>query len=166
MHLKESALETIRSAILLEVRNCVKKARENIVKKDICKHKLNNYVFFLLLVKEMVDMKRSKQIYFRKASKVPSLTPKSVQEISKEHLYRYDNAYTTFKTIRGTAMYYQDTKKKLMATLRQKGAPTLFTTLSCAEFDWNELVQQTYQTINKTKVDIKFIENQDSAWKN
>ena len=85
----------------------------------------------------MVDMKRSKQTYFRKASKVPNLTAKSVQEISKEHLYRYDNAYTTFKTIRGTAMYYQDTKKKLMATLRQKGAPTLFTTLSCAEFDWN-----------------------------
>ena len=42
MDLKESALETIRSAILLEVRNCVKKARENIVKKDICKHNLNN----------------------------------------------------------------------------------------------------------------------------
>ena len=94
-----------------------------------------SYVFFLLLVKEMVDMKRSKQMYFRKASKVPSLTPKLVQEISKEYLCRYDNAYTTFKTIRGTAMYYQDIKKKLMATLRQKGAPTLFTTLSCAEFD-------------------------------
>ena len=85
-----------------------------------------SYVFFLLLVKEMVDIKRSKQIYFRKASKIPNLTPKSVQEISKEYLYRYDNAYTTFKTMRGTAMYYQDTKKKLMATLRQNGAPTLF----------------------------------------
>ena len=106
------------------------------------------------------------QIYFRKATKVPSLTPKKVQEISKEYLYRYDNAYTTYKTMRGTAMYYQDTKKKLMATLRQKGAPTLFTTLSCAEFDWNELAQKTYETINKTKVDIKFIEKQDAAWKN
>ena len=70
-----------------------------------------SYVFFLLLVKEMVDMRRSKQTYFRKASKVPNLTPKSVQQISKEYLCHYDNAYTTFKTIRGTAMYYQDTKK-------------------------------------------------------
>ena len=96
-----------------------------------------SYLFFLLLVKEMVDMKRSKQTYFRKASKVPNLMAKSVKEIAKEHLYRYDIAYTTFKTIRRTAMSYQDTKKKLMATLRQKGAPTLFTTLSCAEFDWN-----------------------------
>ena len=53
-----------------------------------------------------------------------------------------------------------------MATLRQKGAPTLFTTLSCAEFDWNDLAQKTYETVNKTKVDIKFIEGKDPAWKN
>jgi hypothetical protein len=76
-----------------------------------------SYVFFLLLVKEMVDMKRSKQTYFRKATKVQNLSAKCVQDISKENLYRYDNAYTCFKNIRGTAMYYQDSKKKLMATL-------------------------------------------------
>ena len=63
-------------------------------------------------------------------------------------------------------MYHQDTKKKLMATLRQKGAPTLFTTLSCAEFDWNELVHRTYETVTKTKVDKEFIEGKDPSWKN
>ena len=82
-----------------------------------------------------------------------------MQQIPKEYLYRYDNAYTTFKTIRGTAMYYQDTKKRLMATLRQKGAPTLFTTLSCAEFDWNDLAHKIYETVNRKKEDISFIEN-------
>ena len=61
-------------------------------------------------------------------------------------------------------MYYQDAKKKLMATLRQKGAPTLFMTLSCAEFDWNELVQRTYETVHKTKVDIQFIKDQEPSW--
>ena len=125
-----------------------------------------SYLFFLLLVKEMVDMKRCQQTYFRKATKVPKLTAGRIQEITKEYLYRYDNAYTTFKTNRGTAMYYQDAKKKLMAALRQKGAPTLFTTLSCAEFDWNELVQKTYETVHKTKVDMKFIEEQEPSWKN
>jgi hypothetical protein len=98
-----------------------------------------SYTFFLLLVKELTDMKRSEQTYLRKASKSSNLTAKKVGEIGKEHLLRYDNAFSTFKTIRGTAMYYQDTKKKLMATLRQKGAPTLFTTYSCAEFDWESL---------------------------
>ena len=63
-------------------------------------------------------------------------------------------------------MYYQDSKKKLMATLRQNGPPTLFSTFSCCEFDWNELVQKTYETVHKTKVNIKFIEDQEPAWKN
>ena len=114
----------------------------------------------------MVDMKRSKQTFFRKASKSPKLTPSTIQQISKEYLYRYDNAYTCFKSIRGTAMYFQDTKKKLMATLRQKGAPTLFTTLSCAEFDWNELAQKIYENAYKTKIDLQEVESKSTAWKN
>ena len=101
-------------------------------------------MFFLLLVKELTEMKKSEQIYLRKASKSSNLTAKKVGEIGQEHLLRYDNAFTTFKTIRGTSMYYQDTKKKLMATLRQKGAPTLFTTLSCAEFEWDSLIHGIY----------------------
>ena len=62
----------------------------------------------------------------------------------------------------GTAMYYQDAKMKLMAALDQNGAPTLFTTLSCAKF---VLVHKTYETVTKTKLDMKFIEEQDTAWK-
>ena len=117
------------------------------------------YLFFLLLVKEMVEMKRSKQTYFRKATKVSGLTAKGVQDITNEYLYRYDSAYNTFKNIRGTTMYYQDAKKKLMSKLRQNGAPTLFTTFSCAEFDWDELAQKIYETVHKTKVDISFIKD-------
>ena len=110
-----------------------------------------SYMFFLLLVKELTDMKGSEQIYLRKASKSSNLTAKKVGEIGQEHLLRYDTAFTTFKTIRGTSMYYQDTKKKLMATLRQKGAPTLFTTFSCAEFEWDSLIHGIYETVNKKK---------------
>ena len=53
-----------------------------------------------------------------------------------------------------------------MATLRQKGAPTLFTTFSCAEFDWDELVQNIYQTVYKEKIDLETVKNKDTAWKN
>ena len=63
-------------------------------------------------------------------------------------------------------MYYQDTKKKLMATLRQKGAPTLFTTFSCAEYEWDGLAHSIYQTINKCKVSIEFIKEKSPSWKN
>ena len=125
-----------------------------------------SYMFFLLLVKELTDIKRSEQTYLRKASKSSNLTAKKVGEIGKEHLMRYDNAFTTYKTIRGTSMYYQDSKKKLMATLRQQGAPTLFCTFSCAEFDWNSLAQSIFQTINKSKISMEEIKQMSAAKKN
>ena len=124
------------------------------------------YVFFLLLVKEMVEMIRSERTYFRKAAKVPKLTASVLQEIPKEMLHRYNAIFSTFKTIRGTSMYFQDVKKRLMATIRQKGSPTLFCTFSAAEFQWDELVQSIYETVYKTKVSLDFIKAQDSSWKN
>ena len=124
------------------------------------------YVFFLLLVKEMVEMIRSEKTYFRKAAKVPKLTPSVLQEIPKEMLQRYNTIFSTFKTIRGTSMYFQDVKKRLLATIRQKGSPTLFCTFSSAEFQWDELIQSIYETVTKTKVSLDFIRKQDSSWKN
>ena len=124
------------------------------------------YVFFLLLVKEMVDIKRSQQTYFRKATKVPHLNAKFIDENTKEFLTRHNNAFSTYKTIRGTAMYYEDIKKKLHAKIRQHGAPTLFCTLSAAEFDWDELAQSIYETNNREKISIEWIRKQTPAWKN
>ena len=53
-----------------------------------------------------------------------------------------------------------------MATLRQKGAPTIFTTLSCAEYEWDELALRIYETINKTKSSLEFIRGKTNAWRN
>ena len=63
-------------------------------------------------------------------------------------------------------MYFQDVKKRAMAFIRQKGAPTLFCTFSCAEFQWNEMIKSIYETVKGTKVSLQFIEDQDSSWKN
>ena len=121
------------------------------------------YCFFLLLVKELTDMKRSETTYIRKATRVPDLTPKIINEVTKQNLFRYDNAYSTFKTMRGTAMYYQDVKKRLMACLRQKGAPTLFTTFSCAEFEWDSLVKSIYKTVEKKQISLEEIKKKPIA---
>ena len=64
------------------------------------------YIFFLLLVKEMVDTKRSEKTFFRKATKVPNLNASLIGEITPEFLMRNNNAYTAYKTIRGTTPYY------------------------------------------------------------
>ena len=124
------------------------------------------YVFMLLLVKEMVDIQRSQRTVLRKATKVPNLNKEILNETSLEFLMRNNNAFTTFKTLRGSAMYYQDIKKKLMATIRQNGAPTLFCTFSSAEFDWDEATQKIYETVHRKKVSLDFIKSQSSAWKN
>ena len=53
-----------------------------------------------------------------------------------------------------------------MATLRQKGAPRLFTTFSCAKFEWDTLAQSIYETVNKNKISIQEIKKKTPAWKN
>ena len=124
------------------------------------------YIFFLLLVKEMVEMKRSEKTFYRKATKVKNLTVQTIKETDKEFLLRNNAAFTAFKTQRGTAMYYQAVKKNLMAMIRQKGPPTLFCTFSAAEFNWEELAQKICETKIKKKVSIEVIREQTSAWKN
>ena len=42
------------------------------------------------------------------------------------------------KNVTGTNAYWNDAKGKLKATINQVGAPTIFWTLSCAEFHWPE----------------------------
>ena len=124
------------------------------------------YIFFLLLVKEMVEMLRSESTFYRKAGKTSGLTLQAVKEISPEFMVRYNTAFTAFKHLRGTSMYFQAVKKNLMAFIRQKGPPTLFVTLSSAEFQWDEMIQRIYETTTRTKVTLDFIKSQDNAWKN
>ena len=72
------------------------------------------YVFFLLLVKELVEIKRSEKTFFRKATKVPKLNASSITDTNKEFLMRNNNAFTTYKSIRGSAMYFEAVKKNLI----------------------------------------------------
>ena len=124
------------------------------------------FVFFWLLVKELTDIKRSEQTFLRKSSKAPNLTANTINEIGKENLIRFNTAYNAYKNLRGTSMYYQDKKKELMATLRQKGAPTLFMTFSCAEFEWDHLIQSIYKTVYKKDITIDEVQKLPHSLKN
>ena len=68
--------------------------------------------------------------------------------------------------MRGTSMYYQDAKKNLMATLRQNGCPSLFMTLSSAEYQWKELVRQILETEWKQKVSMAYVESLSESERN
>ena len=72
--------------------------------------------------------------------------------INKEDLTRYNRSYQVFKTMRGTSMYYEEAKRNVMAVLRQNGSPSLFVTLSCAEYSWDGLLREILETVWKRKV--------------
>ena len=62
-------------------------------------------------------------------------------------------------------MYYEQAKKNLLAHLRQNGCPTLFFTLSSAEFEWKELLKEIIETVYRKKVsdeDIKRLESSEN----
>ena len=53
-----------------------------------------------------------------------------------------------------------------MAALRQNGCPSAFLTLSCAEFDWPELLKEIIETVYRRKVTQKDIDDMSNAEKN
>jgi len=69
-----------------------------------------------------------------------NLTLDELQELVRsgnfESIMRKLMRYT--KNVSGTNAYWNDIKAKLKATINQVGAPTIFWTLSCAEFHWPE----------------------------
>ena len=91
------------------------------------------YIFFLLLVKELIQIKRCINTYFRQATMLPTVNKENLSRISPEDLIRYNRTYKVFKSLRGTCMYFEECKHNLMALIRQLGCPTAFLTLSCAE---------------------------------
>ena len=119
------------------------------------------YIFFLLLIKEKVELKRCRETYLRQARKTPNLNKGQIREIKPENLERYNKLYSVFKNMRGTSMYYEGIKKDAMATLRQKGSPTLFLTLSAAEFQWEELFHQVLETILNKHISREELEKMD-----
>ena len=129
-------------------------------------HRDPDYIFFLLIVKEQLEMRRSERTFFRKAAKLPALTPKVIASQPAEMFMRYNTAYHQFKNIRGYKFYYQDVHKRLMAFIRQKGGPTLFATFSAAEFAWDHLALRIYETVTKRPSTMEFIKNQSVSWRN
>jgi hypothetical protein len=102
-------------------------------------------------VKELIQLKRCKTTYFRQATRLPNLSKDDVVNMDPENLSRFNRSYQVFKSLRGTSMYYEECKKNLMASLRQNGCPSIFLTLSCAEFDWPELLREILETVYRNR---------------
>ena len=107
------------------------------------------YIFFLLLVKELVELKNCQSTYLRQARNTPGLSKQHITDMRYHNLQRYNRSFSVFKKMRGTSSFFEAAKTNLMATIRQKGAPTLFITLSSAEYQWESLIKAVYETVNR-----------------
>jgi hypothetical protein len=126
----------------------------------------NSYLFFLLLVKELIQLNRCKQTYLRQATKTPNLTKETVMSSHNHDLSRYNRSYEVFKTLRGTSMYFEESKKNVMALLRQNGSPSLFLTLSCAEYSWETLLKEIVEHVEGKEVSMDYIKEMAHQKKN
>ena len=68
------------------------------------------YIFFLLLVKELVDLKNCESTYLRQARKTPGLTKQTISDTRIHNLERYNRSYSVFKNMRGTSCYFEAAK--------------------------------------------------------
>ena len=102
----------------------------------------HHYMMFLLLILDAINMRRAQATAFRKVTRLHkyNVDTKNITNEDKEHLERRNIGYRTFKSIRGTAPYMELQKSRLFAFLRQIGPPTIFTTITSAEYDWCDLM--------------------------
>ena len=63
-------------------------------------------------------------------------------------------------------MYFEEAKKNCMALIRQNGCPSLFLTLSSAEFDWPFLLKEIAETVYRKKFTLEEIDQLSTKEKN
>ena len=134
-----------------------------------CDPKFRNdtiYIFTLLIVKELMMLKNCKSTYLRQATRVENLTRDQILQFKPENLNRYNRTFQVFKPMRGTSMYYEESKKNLFAMLRQFGCPSVFFTFSMAEFQWDGLLKEILETVYRRRFSDEEIEDIRPAERN
>ena len=123
----------------------------------------HHYMMFLLLICDSINMRRAQETAFRKVTRSNKyrVDNMKVTEENRAMLERRNIGYRTFKHIRGTAPYFEHSKSRLFAFLRQNGPPTIFTTITSAEYDWTDLMIN----IIESKPDARRIEDIIQAMK-
>ena len=111
--------------------------------------KNSTYVFFLLCVKERIQVRSMTSMFFRKAFKGRDLNANKLKNMNLADVQKSQAAYSVYKNLRGSPPYFQAQKKRCLAMIRQLGKPDLFVTFSAAEKHWPELGEQIFNTLSE-----------------
>ena len=73
------------------------------------------YMAFLLQIKEALDIKNSRVLFFRKSKTDKTKYNKaSLKDVDKSSLERTDLGFRALKNIRGTAPYFEENKRLML----------------------------------------------------
>ena len=86
--------------------------------KDSCFRKNSTYLFFLLCIKERIQVRSMTSMYFRKAFKGKQLNAKILKKLNLADLKRSESSYNIYKNFRGSPPYYSAQKKRCLAMIR------------------------------------------------
>ena len=78
-------------------------------------------MYFLFMIKEQIEIKRSHGIVFRRAKVEKKYNLTFLQEADKAGIERTDLGYKVVKNVRDTAPYFQQVKLKVLTMIRQLG---------------------------------------------
>ena len=102
----------------------------------------SDYLFFAHSVLQKFQLNSQINIAMRKVS-CSTLTAGILSKNFKENIRKFivrDKAYSFMNAIKGTPAYWKKVLHEVLAMVKQSGIPTFFSTLSCADLRWNELL--------------------------
>ena len=112
--------------------------------KDKCFHKDDQYVFYLLWKKEIRELTSGVFNLLKGTRQHAIPVGEFVDRVSKNEEEIEANLSTVFQNMHGSNQYWYLRCSEVLCMVREHGPPTLFLTLSCAEY--NSLVIATYLT--------------------
>ena len=101
----------------------------------------SDYIFFAQYIMQQINL--FNQINIATCKVKGSINAGQLNNNLKEtlrHLICEDKGYSFMKSVKGTPAYWKSFLYDVLAMVKQKGLPTYFLTLSCADLRWNELL--------------------------
>ena len=107
--------------------------------KDGRFHKDDKYVFYLLWQKEMRELASGVFNLLKGTRQHAIPVGEIVDQVPKNEVEIEANLSTVFQNMRGSNQYWYLRRSEVLSMVREHGPPTLFLTLSCAEYDSLEI---------------------------
>ena len=114
-------------------------AKSRLLNRDSHFWKDYQYVFFLLWQKEMCELSAGIYNLMKSTRQHVMSVREFIDKVSDSNQEIEANLSTIFQSVRGSKQYWFLRRSEVLCMVREYGSPTLFLTLSCAEYESLEI---------------------------